>query len=535
MKKVRNFILIFLILLFCINVLADNININTKIGDVGQGVFALQEKLSNLNYLKAKPSGNFKQKTKLALERFQKDYNLAINGIADEATIAALEQAKYRILRLGDTGSDVKALQEKLIEIGYKISKATGNYGRQTKNAVQNFQKDKDIDTSGVADLETLNAIFGTNYSVKISDALSVEDGRGTNQFIAFKKKLRRGAEGTDVKKVQEKLKTLGFFDGPISGYYMNQTVAAVEKFQSYNGLDADGVTDDKTWNKLLNDSQVVDIHSTPAPTPEPVLPKYSLTVDVTNQAVLVYEKGEDNSYSKLVRKMICSTGTVATPSDVGEWVLNGRKASWCYFPTWGSHARYWTQINKYIAFHSVIYNAVDFNAMSLKSYRKLGSRASHGCIRLLVDDAKWIYDNVEKGTVVNITEDLPRDEELKFAIKQPPLNKNKTGPVKTKEPIIYTSFNSSKMPEFELRDLKKGMSGEDVYWLQSALKELGFYKGTITGSLYSGTVKAIKDFQSSINTYPSGKADIEMQRTLYNLLIEKNNQLNELKDQHDN
>ena len=101
---------------------------------------------------------------------------------------------------------------------------------------------------------------------------------------------------------------------------------------------------------------------------------------------------------------MLCSTGMKATPSDVGDWVLNGRHATWCIFPKWGnSYARYWTRINSSIAFHSPIYTAVSNSAMKIASYNMLGQRASHGCIRLSVWDAKWIYDNIGAGTVVSI------------------------------------------------------------------------------------------------------------------------------------
>ena len=78
---------------------------------------------------------------------------------------------------------------------------------------------------------------------------------------------------------------------------------------------------------------------------------------------------------------------------------------------------------------HSVIYNTVDLNNMSTKSYRLLGSRASHGCIRLLVSDAKWIYDNVGEGVVVTVTEDLPDDEELRKAVAAPAAQLQQDGP----------------------------------------------------------------------------------------------------------
>lgn len=38
---------------------------------------------------------------------------------------------------------------------------------------------------------------------------------------------------------------------------------------------------------------------------------------------------------------------------------------------------------------------------LSVKSFEALGTPASHGCVRLLVSDAKWIYDNCKEGTII--------------------------------------------------------------------------------------------------------------------------------------
>ena len=50
---------------------------------------------------------------------------------------------------------------------------------------------------------------------------------------------------------------------------------------------------------------------------------------------------------------------------------------------------------------------------LSAAEYNKLGSPASHGCVRLTVRDAKWIYDNCGLGTKVTIsdTADTPFDK----------------------------------------------------------------------------------------------------------------------------
>lgn len=64
----------------------------------------------------------------------------------------------------------------------------------------------------------------------------------------------------------------------------------------------------------------------------------------------------------------------------------------------WG---QYCTRINGGILFHSVWYYEKDPSTLSNVQYNKLGTICSHGCVRLNVQDAKWIYDNCPVGTTV--------------------------------------------------------------------------------------------------------------------------------------
>ena len=60
---------------------------------------------------------------------------------------------------------------------------------------------------------------------------------------------------------------------------------------------------------------------------------------------------------------------------------------------------KYWVQFYGDYLFHSVPYNKDQSEVVDYT----LGVPASHGCIRLKTEDAKWIYDNIESGTKVII------------------------------------------------------------------------------------------------------------------------------------
>ena len=74
----------------------------------------------------------------------------------------------------------------------------------------------------------------------------------------------------------------------------------------------------------------------------------------------------------------------------------------------WGSligvvYGQYSTRIVGSILFHSVPYYSRNKNDLEWQEYNKLGTKASAGCVRLTVRDSKWIYDNIEVGTIVKI------------------------------------------------------------------------------------------------------------------------------------
>lgn len=495
-------------------------------GDEGDDVLFLQTRLDNLRYFSGNLDGVYGEETREAVMAFQQDMGLEPTGIADVRTQVVLSAARYRRLRYGSTGDDVRELQTRLTTLGYYKGKISGNYLEATRAAVRSFQKANGIEETGEADPETQEALYsaaaigrgdaaeetGTPQPPLSNFLVDEEDSSAPmpEMPVAFTKKLKSGSSGSLVKQLQERLKELGYYDGPISGNYLKNTVRAVKKVQTQNGMEATGVTDEDTWNVIFNDRHIVLPEETAKPTPSPEPVPFAITVDVKNQIVHVYGRDEQGEYTIIVRQMLCSSGKVGTPSPVGDWVLNGRKSKWCYFPKWGDYARYWTRINSSVAFHSPIYRSVSNTDMKVSSYNKLGQRASHGCVRLTVEDAKWIYDNVPAGVVVTIREDLPADPELKDALlgEKAPLNTKSCTPVSTPQPTAEPEYSRDAKPDLKGGALKKGSKGASVYWLQRRLKELGYYDTKCTGKMLDRTVQAVKAFQKDHGYMQSGSVD---------------------------
>ena len=483
-----------------------------KEGDEGDDVSTLQYRLKDLYYLTSDATGVYDAATIAAVKSFQEDFGLEATGEADAKTQSLLFAAQYRPLKKGCIGDDVKELQTRLTVLGYYKGKVSGEYLDATEEAVRAYQEANGEEVTGIADVDTLAVLL--QASEESSD--TTDTGTVMQGTVAYTERLAKGSTGTLVKQLQTRLTELGYYSGPISGNFLGKTMTAVKTLQKQNGVTVDGIVGEVTWNLIFNDASVVLPDATPKPTPTPTPVPYAITVDVANQVTTVYGLDENGEHTVIVRQMLCSTGTKSNPSDPGDWVLTGRKAKWCYFPKWGGHARYWTRINSSIAFHSVIYNAVDTKALAKSSYKNLGKRVSHGCIRLTVDDAKWIYDNCGEGTVVSIVEDMPADPELRASLKLPALNTKTMLPEETPEPTASPVYVSDGLPPMPLAQLKKNDSSEAVYWMQMKLTELGYYHGKCSGTYLDGTVQAVKDFQKAAGLKVTGTATVATLEALY-------------------
>lgn len=120
-----------------------------------------------------------------------------------------------------------------------------------------------------------------------------------------------------------------------------------------------------------------------------------SIDVSLSAQRVTVYDAKE-----RIVKQFVCSTGSEGNETPTGTFRVQDRGKSF-YSDSVKEGGYYWTQFSGNFLFHSVPFDKD--RQMEPEEAAKIGTPASHGCVRLPVEDAKWIYDNIPRGTIVTI------------------------------------------------------------------------------------------------------------------------------------
>ena len=121
---------------------------------------------------------------------------------------------------------------------------------------------------------------------------------------------------------------------------------------------------------------------------------KWLILVDTKLNKVAIYYGSKGNWTEK--KYWSCTTGAAATPTVKGSYTVQSKGLAFgSGYTCW-----YYTQFYGNYLFHSILYNPG--SKTSIQDGR-LGINASHGCVRLSLANAKWIYDNIPRGTKVYI------------------------------------------------------------------------------------------------------------------------------------
>ena len=131
---------------------------------------------------------------------------------------------------------------------------------------------------------------------------------------------------------------------------------------------------------------------------------QYKIVVYNGSQSTVVYKLDTNGKISGTARVFRCSTGAKNTPTRTGEYKIRA-KYRWRWL-VGGVYGQFCSSISPDYLFHSVPYLKKDPSTLEDAEYDKLGTPASKGCIRMCVEDCKWIYDSVPIGTVVSVVND---------------------------------------------------------------------------------------------------------------------------------
>ncbi|MGI6239757.1 MAG: SH3 domain-containing protein, partial [Christensenellales bacterium] len=204
-------------------------------------------------------------------------------------------------------------------------------------------------------------------------------------------------------------------------------------------------------------------------------------------------------SDDSIVRQMICSSGTARYPTPRGTFTMptkrrQGERGDWYTFED--GYGKWGARIQGSYLFHSYLFTKMEDDAVDWETYAAMGTHASHGCIRLYIEDAKWISDNCLAGTKVKMYDAKERNDYIKELLYE------RTFTIDSG--MTYQEFASMAA---DATELGYASEGADVARFQTRLIELGLYAGEADGFYGVETVRAVKAIQSALGHKVTGVA----------------------------
>jgi cell wall-associated NlpC family hydrolase len=170
-------------------------------------IIDVQTRLMELGYMgEDEPTEYYGYGTEYALQLFQRKHGLQVDGLLGEKTMSALfsEDAKPYTVKLGDKGTDVEGIQERLHELKYLSSAGTGYFGTDTETAVKSFQKCNSLVADGSVGDNTLEVL----YSDDAKPAKTASSSDNNKKDSKDTKKDTKSDTKTDTKKDDTKTDT---------------------------------------------------------------------------------------------------------------------------------------------------------------------------------------------------------------------------------------------------------------------------------------------------------------------------------------
>ncbi|GAA0179347.1 hypothetical protein SH2C18_22350 [Clostridium sediminicola] len=231
---------------------------------------------------------------------------------------------------------------------------------------------------------------------------------------VQFRERIVLTNKGDDVKEIQKKLNKFGY-NIELTGFFGQATLDAVLNFQFRLGMSPDGIVGPETLKELnkfateetklktLTRSDIGDeISPDYIKSAEEYITKkniesktnYIIWINTRNQNVNIFSSV--NKHWQLIKTFSCASGCSSSPTVKG---LYSVRAKGYYFRVSSNIiCKYFTAFYGDYCLHTVLLN----NKGQVVN-GTLGRAISHGCVRLAIDNAKFIFFNIPMGTPVYV------------------------------------------------------------------------------------------------------------------------------------
>ncbi len=260
-----------------------------ELGDSGEDIRTIQRQLNRIgaNYpsIPRIPSinGIFDNETRIAVEQFQRIFNLTPDGRVGKATWYKIKQIynsvkelselysegititeaqrQFReVLQEGNSGNDVRVLQYYLNFLGFfydtlpRIS-VDGIFGAETENAVISFQSQFGLPADGIVGRQTWYRIQD-QYDETLRSLPSEYSSYSSLLYPGYF--ITTGATGKVVEQLQTFINAISdnYPSVPsvtVDGVYGPSTQNAVRAIQTLTGQNPSGAVGPLTWNEIIN------------------------------------------------------------------------------------------------------------------------------------------------------------------------------------------------------------------------------------------------------------------------------------------
>lgn len=404
---------------------------------------------------------------------------------AERKASAANSDTTY--IRENSSGATVSKVQTELKALGYYYGQITGNAGPKTVAAIKSFQGKNGLTADGIAGPQTI---------AKIDAAYEAKGGSSSGSGSSASG-LKLNSKGTDVRNLQQDLTTLGYYWAEITGNFGAKTETAVRRFQEENGLTADGVAGTKTLNAIA--AAVARKGGTPASGGSA-----GTTLKLNSQGTKVSQLQTDLKQLGYYYAEI--TGNFGAKTEAAVKAFQKAK---------GLTADGVAGTKTLNAIAAAVDKAGGSSSGSSSTNMKLGSTgAAVSALQQNLTTLGYYYGDVT-GHYGNLTQ-----QAVKKFQKAKGLTQDGVASTATLNAITSALKNAGVDvgPGTVATTLREGDKGTAVTELQTMLKKLNYYYGSITGSFGSLTKQAVRKFQDDNKLTVdgvAGPATINKLRTL--------------------